>query len=183
MRLFCGLGVSTRFCRLDESWLIFVTRKILLCHAALNAANVDASFGTVDLIGFVARGLHLAGKLVAWHWVLGRCDHWLSAGFTSVCEVLDCSGGVCRCDLAYGVVLLFWSCLLLTFFAISASWFFLCWNRRLLCCSLNSLLHCWRVIRTALLSVSIWAANFIVETKYVPHALLDLRLSETWHAY
>jgi hypothetical protein len=183
VRLFCRLGVSTRFSWLYKSWLIFVTRKILFGHTALNATNVDATFGTVDLIGFVARGLNLASKFVAWHWVLGRCYYWLSAGFTSVSEVLNCSGGVSRCHFAYRVILLFWSCLLLTFFAISTSWFLLSWDRGLLSCSLNGLLHCWWVIRTTLLRVGIRAANFIVETKDVPHALLYLRLAETWHVY
>jgi len=175
--LFCRLRISTWFCWLYESWLIFVTRKILLGDTALNSTNVDATFGTVDLISFITRRFNLACELVAWHWVLRRCDYWLSAGFSGVSEVLDICSCVGRCYFAHRVVLLFWSRLLLTFFTVSASWLFFGWNWGLLSCPLNGLLNCGGVVGTALLRVGIGAADFIVEAEDVPHALLNLRLA------
>lgn len=180
MSLFSRLRISTWLCWLYEPWLIFVARKILLSNATLDSAGVNAAFCTMDLISFITGRLYLTCKLVARHWILGWCHNWLSASFA--CDVLHCCSCVSRSNFAYRVVLLFRSRLLLTFFAISASWFFFRWNWGLLSSPFNSFLNSRGVLGTTLLGVSVRAADFVVIAKNMPHALFYLWLAESWHA-
>ena len=174
MSLFSWLWISSGLSWLDKSRLIFIAGKLLFRGTPLNSAYINTSFSAVNLVCFVAWGFNLTCKLIAWHRILCWSNHSLSL------YVLNYTCGISRANLAYWAILLFGSCLLLTFFTISSSVLFL---RRYWCllCSFNSLLNSRRVIWAATLSVCIWAANFIIEAQNMAHALFYLGLSDSWH--
>lgn len=175
-----GLRICSWLSRLYETWIVFIVWKVVLSYWSLNTRNVSCTFGSMSLVGLVARWFDYACQFVPRHWIFSGSNHCFSVAHL-VCE--DRSGSSLVADPADGASFL--TCgLLLAFLSIVqvSSRLFLCRDWSLLG-PLDCLLHGGGVLGAALLRVGRWTTYFVVVTQNLAHAFFQLWLSQpvAWH--